>query len=99
MVDRGESLATWSLPLPPAIEHVLPARQLADHRREYLDYEGPVSGDRGSVAKWDEGSFEWVQKSGDRVVVDLVGRKIIGRVHIEATGEARDDFRWHLSGE
>ncbi len=98
MLDRGESLATWSLPLPPSCEHVLPARSLADHRRVYLDYEGPVSGNRGTVTKWDEGHFEWVEKSSDRIVVDLVGRKIIGRVHIEATGESPDDFRWHLSG-
>ncbi len=99
MLDRGESLATWSLPLPPACEHVLPACSLADHRREYLDYEGPVSGNRGTVAKWDEGEFEWVENSSDRVVVDLIGRKITGRVRIETTGKTPDGFRWHLSAE
>jgi hypothetical protein len=97
MLDRGESLATWSLPMPPALGHVLPARLLADHRREYLDYEGPVSGDRGAVVRWDEGHFEWIESNGPRVVVDLWGRKLVGRVRIEATGESPDDFRWHLS--
>ncbi len=99
MLDQGESLATWSLSVPPTVGSVLAARLLADHRREYLDYEGPVSGDRGTVARWDEGQFEWVERSGRQVVVDLRGRKLVGRVHIEATGEAPDDFRWHLTAE
>jgi hypothetical protein len=99
MLDQGELLATWALPLPPALEHVLPARALPDHRRDYLDYEGPVSGNRGSVVRWDEGHFEWVENSRERVVVDVLGRKISGRVRIEATGETRGDFRLHLSAD
>ncbi len=97
MLDQGETLATWSLPLPPASEHLLPARSLADHRRIYLDYEGPVSGNRGTVTQWDEGHFEWVERSSDRVVVDLQGRKIIGRVRIEASDHMPDGFCWYLS--
>ena len=98
MIDQGDSLATWSLPMPPAREHVLPARLLADHRCEYLQYEGPVSGGRGTVTRWDEGGFEWVAKSPDRIVVDVQGRKIMGRVSIEAGGGA-GCFRWQLSAE
>lgn len=99
MLDRGESLATWTLPLPPASDHVLPARSLADHRREYLDYEGPVFDNRGAVSKWDEGHFEWVENERDCVVVDLIGQKIIGRVRIEASDDTTDGFRWLLSAE
>lgn len=33
------------------------ARQ-PDHRRLYLDYEGPVSGNRGTVTLWDRGEYE-----------------------------------------
>src|SRR5688572_25246484 len=44
----GSRLATWRARQWPlrtrvTIEHI------ADHRREYLDYEGPLSGDRGAV--------------------------------------------------
>jgi len=97
MLDQGDSLATWSLPMPPANEHVVAARSLADHRREYLEYEGSVSGDRGTVVRWDEGHFEWIEKGPDRVVVEIVGRKIAGRICIEATGQAPDTFRWYLA--
>ena len=31
---------------------------LADHRLAYLDYEGPVSGDRGSVRRLDFGTYQ-----------------------------------------
>ena len=97
MLDQGESLATWSLPMPPAVGQVLQALLLADHRRDYLDYEGPVSGNRGSVVRWDEGEFEWVERNSDCVVVDLRGGKISGRVRLEATGSESDTFQWRLS--
>jgi hypothetical protein len=32
--------------------------KLADHRRTYLDYEGPISGDRGSVRRVASGNFQ-----------------------------------------
>ena len=31
-----------------------------DHRRAYLDYEGPVSGGRGSVVRVDHGTLRWL---------------------------------------
>lgn len=97
MLDRGESLATWSLPMPPACEQVLPARKLADHRRAYLEYEGPVSGNRGTVVRWDEGEFEWVEDGDDRIVVDIRGRKTAGRVMLETVTEGPEGFRWRCN--
>ena len=35
----------------PGVEMI--AEALGDHRLDYLDYEGPVSGDRGLVSRWD----------------------------------------------
>jgi hypothetical protein len=32
--------------------------QLPDHRREYLDYEGPISGGRGSVSRVEAGDAD-----------------------------------------
>ena len=45
-------LPTWSLDEPPG-HAALEARveRLADHRRAYLDYEGPVQGGRGRVSQ------------------------------------------------
>jgi hypothetical protein len=57
MVERkpGGKLMTWRLPVWP-ITTVTTVTPLELHRREYLTYEGPVSGDRGTVRRVDEGT-------------------------------------------
>jgi hypothetical protein len=59
MFDLGEGgpLATWRSPDWPIVQPTALTR-LADHRREYLTYEGEVSGDRGTVDRIAEGSCE-----------------------------------------
>lgn len=46
------------------------ARRIPDHRREYLEYQGPVSHDRGEVVRVAEGRAE-IQPAGDDLLVDL----------------------------
>ncbi|MEQ8845826.1 MAG: hypothetical protein RIB58_13335 [Phycisphaerales bacterium] len=60
---------------PPSFEAVL----LPDHRRRYLDYEGPVSGGRGSVQRLWRGQGVLVVEEADRVVVRV---EIAGHCHI-----------------
>ena len=55
MLEAGKSLRTWRLMSPPTQDSEVGAEPLANHRLRYLDYEGPVSGDRGHVARWDAG--------------------------------------------
>lgn len=50
-------LLTWRLPVWPVTESV-EARQLRDHRRIYLTYQGTIAGDRGHVTRIDEGSAQ-----------------------------------------
>lgn len=60
MLEAGDALATWAMPPRPLPLESLTvrARRLPDHRRAYLDYEGPVGGDRGTVRRVDSGRFE-----------------------------------------
>ena len=53
----GSTLASWRLNKWP-VEQTMDAERLADHRREYLDYEGPVSGNRGVVRRVEAGKCE-----------------------------------------
>ena len=54
---EGSALATWRSPSwPPTGEQQV--EKLPDHRRDYLDYEGPVSNDRGRVARVESGTYE-----------------------------------------
>lgn len=47
------------------------AEAMPDHRREYLEYEGPISGGRGMVSRVAAGSADWVMRSADAIAVIL----------------------------
>ncbi len=89
MLESVEALRTWRLHAEPHPGTMLEAVALPAHRRHYLDYEGPVSGHRGSVARWDAGTFTWVSHTAEEVIVDLVGAKLQGRVVLTAESEGR----------
>lgn len=78
MLESEGSLATWAIDAPIVHNAQLPARALAPHRLDYLDYEGPISGERGSVKRVDEGTYAIRLWTPDRVVIDLRGRHTTG---------------------
>jgi len=62
MLESGDVLATWALPPQPFGEFRCSAKCLPDHRKCFLDYEGEVSGNRGSVRRIDAGNFQCLDK-------------------------------------
>jgi len=59
MLEAGDVLQTWRLANPPEVgSSPIDAMALGDHRIAYLEYEGPVSGNRGAVRRWDAGVFD-----------------------------------------
>jgi len=91
MLERAGALQTWRLAKPPDAEGSIEAEALADHRLAYLDYEGPVSGGRGEVTRWDRGEFEIVESTPERVVVRLAGARLVGDARLERRSE---DASW-----
>ncbi len=89
MLEAADHLLSWRLSAPPAPEQTVTAERIPDHRRLYLDYEGPVSGGRGTVTRWDAGEFEWLEDAEDRKLVRLKGLRLDGifRVERAAGGE------------
>lgn len=97
MLEEAGHLRTWSLPAEPRPGFQLPARELAPHRLVYLEYEGPISGDRGFVVRWDMGQYTvCTQSSPHKIRVHLKGRKLCGTVELEKLAGAEDQwhFRW-----
>jgi hypothetical protein len=92
MLEFGAALRTWALDEEPQIGRTIAARSLSDHRLEYLTYEGPVSGDRGSVSQWDAGAYELLAESDGKLVVRLAGVRLSAVATLEIT--AGDDQRW-----
>jgi hypothetical protein len=90
----GNVLKTWALPRPPEIGTETECKALADHRIEYLDYEGPISGQRGIVTRWDRGTYTLERHSDVEWVVLLAGEKIAGRVHITRSDD--QSSRWRV---
>ena len=79
LLENGNFCRTWRLlAAPDSKMTVIPAEYLIDHRLMYLDYEGPVSGDRGTVERWDSGSFEWRRNLPEICEVQLKGQRYIG---------------------
>jgi hypothetical protein len=83
LLEESETLLTWRLSAPPDSGAVMEALQTFNHRRLYLDYEGPVSGDRGNVVRWDGGIFEREVCEADRIVVRLCGARLQGVLRLE----------------
>jgi hypothetical protein len=88
MLEAGDVLRTWRLAGPPRADGPVPATAAPDHRRAYLDYEGPVSGNRGRVRRWDAGVFAWEVEEDGRVAVRVEGARLRGTVRLEHTGGA-----------
>ncbi|MCH9656926.1 MAG: hypothetical protein K0U86_23160 [Planctomycetes bacterium] len=101
MLEEAGVLKTWRLSAPPAIDHAsdessidLVAEALPDHRLAYLEYEGPVSGDRGEVSRWDNGTFSLLERTEDLVVALLTGDELAGRVTLKKTD---NENQWSLN--
>ena len=83
MLEAGDVLRTWALPSEPTATLECRAEQLADHRTDYLEYEGPVSGGRGAVARWDAGTYRVEQESEGLLQIVLDGRRLRGTLTVE----------------
>ena len=82
LLEAGPACRTWRLSSPPGSDADITAQAIPDHRLMYLDYEGPVSGDRGQVTQWDAGTFAWRVDVPDRVAIDLTGRRYSGLLEL-----------------
>ncbi len=78
MLERGDALATWAIDEQIVRDRILPARRLGAHRVAYLDYEGPISGDRGVVRRLDRGFYEPLEWTDRRVRVVFQGSVVFG---------------------
>lgn len=95
MIENGERLATWKFPATPesAAKSPIACRRIGEHRRDYLDYEGPISGDRGHVTRHDRGVCRVLVKAesnsegSSRWTVAFDGQHLHGRYDLVQEGD------------
>jgi hypothetical protein len=97
MLEAGAVLRTWALTEEPRTGSELVAEPLADHRVAYLDYEGPVSGGRGEVSRWDHGNYSLDGESDERLDFRLDGRRLKCRATLSPAPESGGRWRLRLS--
>ena len=94
MLERPTTLQTWCLADEPRVGEAKSATELPAHRLAYLDYEGPVSGNRGHVTQWDRGRFRWQIDEPNHLVVELVDGRMTGRLELVQTAASHWTVRF-----
>jgi len=101
MIERGDpssGLITFRIDVGVDLSKPgsVSAERIADHRREYLAYEGPVSGGRGRVDRVSGPAVVELAESEShlRVVLEEIG----GGGRMEWTGKRADGTRWTFVG-
>ncbi len=110
MLEVGDVLQTWRLPTAPVANTDISAEKTFDHRLMYLDYEGPISAGRGSVARWDAGLYQVIVEESsagnersrarskrdpiDRRVIQLAGKRLEGALEMTYQEETDWTFRF-----
>lgn len=94
MLEEEAGLRTWALEAEPARGSSVAAVQLPVHRKAYLDYEGPVSGQRGAVTRLDAGTYSILRESCDELLIELDGARLQGSMTLQRCGA---DQRWLVS--
>jgi hypothetical protein len=97
MLEFGDGLRTWRL-VNTAFQAFQIARQIKDHRKTYLDFEGEISGERGRVKIWDTGTYSIDEWKDDRIQVALVGRSLKTRLLLTLGPKHPEDAdpRWNV---
>jgi hypothetical protein len=83
MIEDNGALKTWRLARPPHANTPVEAEPIPDHRLAYLDYEGPVSGGRGHVVRWDAGHVVVLRITGDTWETHVAGQRLDGTLHLQ----------------
>ncbi len=94
MLQSGDVLRTWALDEAPQAGTTIRADSLPDHRTAYLTYEGPVSGNRGHVTRWDEGEFQWMRQDEDSLQLQLRGQRLDGEVQLTRIERTTNEWQF-----
>ncbi len=89
LLEEECSARTWRLLRKPCLGEPIAAEPLPDHRLMYLDYEGVVSGDRGSVKRFLAGTYQPMSDQTGVLAFSLFNNSFAESVLIRALTDGR----------
>jgi len=95
MFQVDDVLLTWAVDEIPRPGLRTAARALDDHRVEYLDYSGPVSGNRGEVSPLGRGSYQGDPSRTSSFSLQLQGGPFCGLIQLEPV--EGDEGKWWVT--
>ncbi len=97
MLETDDGLLTFELQSLPAGEEEQLVQELPLHRAHYLDYEGPISGNRGQVTRLEHGTFIWLVREPGLFQAELVGEQIRGVLNLTCVNAELHSWRLRFS--
>lgn len=94
-LQRGAVLQAWRLEEPPQPNTTMQCSSAPDHRLVYLDYEGPLSGDRGHVKRWDWGEYRLELDTPTAIAITVTGHRLLGSLELER--DTPGETQWRLT--
>jgi hypothetical protein len=77
-------------------ENIVVVAPLGDHRRDYLEYEGQVSGERGRVMRIDAGGYKTLSESPQCWMLEISGGCVRGNATLTAGRQIADNWTLKL---
>lgn len=100
--DDSGPLKTWALDQLPDLDaeddFVVLGIALPDHRRVYLEYEGDVSGNRGTVRQIATGSATWLLSKDRTASIRLDTGDVVWHLTVQRESPAAVEFRFSRVG-
>ena len=82
MLEQESALKTFRFRIP-SFMNLQSIQAIKDHRKQYLDYEGEISGGRGRVRIWDTGIYLVDVWSETRIQIAIAGKQMKTRLRID----------------
>jgi DNA polymerase Ligase (LigD) len=89
LLEEECNARTWRLLRKPCLGEPIAAESLPCHRLMYLDYEGKVSGDRGTVKRFLAGMYERMSDPADVLAFTLLDNRFAVSVLIRTLKDGR----------
>ena len=86
LLEQDASLATWQLYHDPLAEgkEEWELFRIEDHRKFYLDHEGPIAGNRGEVRRVCGGLYELREKNSQAWTIRLRSAALAGEFELRS---------------